>query len=151
MGLFLRPLPPSVPPPLSPLNVEIIPVGPSRFSLPQFHTSCITHIRFPILPPLICCPAPLSLLISFASRDSGSPVLLQVCYRLSCPCATPSIGVFWCLIVSSDAWIIFLQVYFCALVRGQGAPTPWQLLIPALAHAHCTVLCVLTGLPGQIV
>ena len=43
--------------------------------------------------------------------------------------------VYWFLLVSSDDWIIFPWVSFCALERGQSASTPCQSLVPALAQA----------------
>ena len=67
----------------------------------QVHPSAsITPVRSSPLSPLTCRPALLSVLRSFASRVykflfSSCPV----CYRLSRPFVSPSLGVFWCLLM----------------------------------------------------
>ena len=112
-GPFLSTLTSSVSLPLAALNKASIPVGPSGFSLPRIHTyNSVALVRSPPLPPSTCRIGPLLVPSSFASRVSGSPILMPVLYRNSRPCVAPSLVVFWCLL------IIGLFSFECPLLAG---------------------------------
>ena len=111
-GPFLLPLPLYVRPlPFDALNVARVPVGPSGLSHPQVHPfASVAPVRSPLMSPLTCWLAPLSVPRSFASQASGSPVLVSVCYRLYRPFDDPSIGFFWFRLMLG---FLFLGVFMC--------------------------------------
>ena len=77
-----------------------VPIGPSGFYLPWVHHfPSASPVCSPTLPPSTCLPAPLSVLSSFSSQDYSYPVIMSVGYRLSRPCATPYLGVYWCFLM----------------------------------------------------
>ena len=141
IGPFLLPLTPSVRPPLFHHQRDKRPCRPQWFipsAVPSFclrlprplHSSSALDLppRFPVGP-----------------EDNRFAIL-----RFSCPPACVLLPllplcrpVYLCLMVSSDAWILFVGVSFCMLVIGQGASTPWRSLVPARAHTllgHASVV-----------
>ena len=87
-------------------------------------------------------PTTLSWLDLPPSTPIGTKEFHAASLRLSCqracvlaPLSPLCCTIYWCLLFSSDDWIIFLRVYFYVMARGQGAFTPWQFLVPYLTHA----------------
>ena len=124
LALFFRlfPCPLVPPPPFAALNVTSVPVGPSGLSLLRVHNSAsIESVCSPPLPPLAFRPAHLLVPRIFASRVSGYIVLLTCMLPPLPPLCSP---VSWCLLVSSDYWIIIIWCHFAPWIKARAHPLP---------------------------
>ena len=131
-GPFLQPLPPSIC-----LSVCHPQSGKhpccTQWVLPSAELSLLIHRPRPIplpaaldLPPsTTVCPNNFraASLWFYCNPTCMIPPLSPLCWPA-----------YWCFLVSSDDWIIFILVSFFALDRCQGASTTWQYFVPALTH-----------------